>query len=301
PCWARNIAVDKPIRPPPAITTGHCCVASERMTHPPAVDCRDVSALEEVPAPTSRYEAIPRKRGLAPDLLDPCNGSGDRGVDIKVGGVEHKSVSGRPQRRNGTRLVALVTAQNVSQDVGCTHVLALHLELKGSPPGTLLRRRRDENLHVRLRTDHRPNIAAVEHGAVWSGGEFLLEIEQRGPHVRHCCDDRSRFPDRMTLEFRFVKARRIKLERRGGDTCAIVELVPGIQDGLRNCPVHQPGVEVRQPVVLGQSLGNRAFAGGRRPVNRYDHVSLAPSDRIMSANPGKLVATNETSSACTGF
>src|SRR5215467_1420380 len=104
---------------------------------------------------------IPRKLTLAPDLLDPCNGSGDRGFDIEVGGVEHKSVSGRPQRRNGTRLVTLVAPQNISQDVRCTHVLALHPELKGSPPGTLLRRRRDENLHVRLRTDHCPNIAAV--------------------------------------------------------------------------------------------------------------------------------------------
>ena len=62
-----------------------------------------------------------RKRALALNLLDPCNGGRDRGFDIEVGGVEHRCVRGRPSAAQPTRVVTLVAAQNVGQDVGCAH------------------------------------------------------------------------------------------------------------------------------------------------------------------------------------
>ena len=54
-------------------------------------------------------------------------------------------------------------------------------------------------------------------------------------------------------------------------------------------------------VMRGDPLGDRALARGRRAVDGDDHDKFAPSPRINSTKPGKLVAMKLASSTLTGF
>src|SRR5262245_16596884 len=69
-----------------------------------------------------------------------------------------------------------------------------------------------------------------------------------------------------------------------------------INQGLGNGAVNETGVEVAQPIVGGKPFAQGAFARSRRPVDSYDHVRSAPTERINSTKPGKLVAMKALSS-----
>ena len=71
----------------------------------------------------------------------------------------------------------------------------------------------DEDLHVRVGTDHGPDVAAVEHGAGRRRREIALEIEQRRADLGDGRDERGRLADRLALERRVVEARRDRAPR----------------------------------------------------------------------------------------
>ena len=75
----------------------------------------------------------------------------------------------------------------------------------------------------------------------------------------------------------------------------------GIEHVLGDRAVDQPGVEMPQAVMRRELLAERAFARRRRPVDGDDHDKSAPSARISSTKPGKLVAMKAESSMRTGL
>src|SRR5688572_33211302 len=104
----------------------------------------------------------------------------------------------------------------------------------------------------------------------------------------------------MTLERHFVERRRIERVRSGDRPGLIVRRMACIEQRLGHCTVEQAGVEMPKPVMRRETLAKRALAGSGRPIDCDDHERSAPRLRIMSANPGKLVAMNAASSTFTG-
>src|SRR5712675_1707366 len=104
--------------------------------------------------------------------LDNGDGGPERRVYIEMRGIEQVRIRGAHQWGDGPAGVALVA----------------HLRGGG-----------DEDLHVRLRADHRADVAAVEHGAGRGGGELALERRQGGPHPRNGGHLRGRLADGLAL------------------------------------------------------------------------------------------------------
>src|SRR6516225_6348349 len=152
-----------------------------------------------------------------------------------------------------------------------------------------------------MRTDHRADVATIEHRAALGVSKFLLEIEQCSTDVRDCRHDGSSFPNSVGLELRLIELTGIDCKGSLDHVRPVFQLVTRIEYGLCNRTVEQTGVKVWQAIVLRQSPGDRPLSGGCRSINRHDHARSAPSERIRSGKPGKLVATNDTSSACTGL
>ena len=191
-------------------------------------------------------------------------------------------------------------AQDVGQDVRLVGGLAASAQLQRATLRADLRRRNDENLHVGVGADHRADVAAVEHRAGRRCGERALEVEQCGTHLRHRRHHRSRFADLIDLERRFIEfapdrapcAAAMAASRSAG-------LRPASSTAFATARYKQPGVEMAQPVMRGEPLAERALARRRRPVDRNDHEKSAPSARIRSVKPGKLVAMKAASSTAT--
>ena len=95
--------------------------------------------------------------------------------------------------------------------------------------------------------------------------------------------------------------RRIERLGRGNRGGRVIWLMARVEHGFRHRPIEQAGVEMAQAVMRRESLAERALARGRRPIDGDDHARSAPSPRISSAKPGKLVAIMATSSMRTGF
>ena len=64
-----------------------------------------------------------------------------------------------------------------------------------APAGADLGRRRDVNLHIRVRTNDGADVPAVEHSARRPGGEFALEGKERFAHLGNCRSDRRSLAD----------------------------------------------------------------------------------------------------------
>src|SRR5579863_7800414 len=94
---------------------------------------------------------------------------------------------------------------------------------------------------------------------------------------------------------------RIKFERRRNRGCLIGQIRPGIEERARDRPIEHAGVKVTKTIMFGQTLSQRALAGGCRPVNGDDHENSAPSARIIGMKSGKLVAIKAVSSTVTGL
>src|SRR6202042_807692 len=94
---------------------------------------------------------------------------------------------------------------------------------------------------------------------------------------------------------------RVKRHRRVDRARGIVERIAGIEHRFAHGAGEQPGIEMMQPVDLRQVPRDRALARGCRSVDGDDHDKSAPSPRINSTKPGKLVAMNVPSSICTGL
>ena len=77
----------------------------------------------------------------------------------------------------------------------------------------------------------------------------------------------------MAFQGLFIEFFRIERVRRRGRTGGIVELVARIEQSLRDRPVDQAGVEMAQPVMRGELLGEGALAGGGGAVDGDDHAA----------------------------
>src|SRR5918994_2538009 len=130
-------------------------------------------------------------------------------------------------------------------------------------------------------------------------GEFFLEFQQVGTDFGDRCDLGGGLA-------RLVGAQRRIVEVGGLQGTGHVCRGPaGMRGGPANRAIEQPRIEVRQLEMGGQALGERAFAGRRRPVDgdqeRFHAASIrAPSPFINWAKPGKLVSIGEPSSTATG-
>src|SRR4029077_5820041 len=98
-----------------------------------------------------------------------------------------------------------------------------------------------------------------------------------------------------------VEFLRIERHRRLDGARGVVERMAGIEHRLAHSAVEQPGIEMMQAVHLREISRDRALARGGRSVDGDDHDKSAPSPRISSTKPGKLVAMNVPSSICTGW
>src|SRR5260370_11068295 len=128
------------------------------------------------------------RRGGAKSAGDIITSRREHAIGVEIGRVEHESVAGRPQRSRPTPAVARVAILHVLQD-GPVYSLDPALpQLFHAPSRALLLARGDEDLGLRVGTDHRPDVAPVEHGARFPlgrrGGEVALELKERVAHRR---------------------------------------------------------------------------------------------------------------------
>src|SRR4030081_2097697 len=156
---------------------------------------------------TSAQSATPPARSGG---LDNGDGGPERRVYIEMRGIEQVRIRRPHQRRDGPAGVALVAAQDVGEDVGFVNLWAAAAELEGAALGAHLRGGGDEDLHVRIRADHRADVAAVEHGAGRGGRKRALERRQGGPHPRNGGHQRGRLADGLALERRLVEGGRVE-------------------------------------------------------------------------------------------
>src|SRR5262249_8358654 len=242
----------------------------------------------------------PQIAGPRTCAVDNRDGLANRGVDVERGGIEQVRVGRRFQGGDGALHVALVTPQDVGQHIRLVHHDAVGRQRRHAAPGAHLGGGVDEDFHVRLRTDHRTDVAPVEHSAGRHRREGALELHQRGAHARHGRDDGGGLRHAACLERRFIELPCI--EALGGHDRArlVIQSGPCIDEALGHCPVEQAGVEVSQPEMSRETLGKGPFAGRGRSIDGDDHAMFAPSERISSTNPGKLVAMNAASSTATG-
>src|SRR5262249_32001946 len=81
-------------------------------------------------------------------------------------------------------------------------------------------------------------------------------------------------------------------------------IAAGLQGLEGSRAIEPPGVEMIEAIVLGDAAGERALAGGGRPVHGDDHAfasaMVAPRSFIKRTKPGKLVLMVSPSSIETG-
>src|SRR5690348_8929610 len=233
--------------------------------------------------------------------LDDVDGSPDCRVYIQMCRIEQVCVRRPFQRRGGAVLIAVIPPANVGKDLIFVDFAALSLIFGGPAARTHLGRRGNEDLNVGIRTNDGPDIAPVEDGAGRPPGKFTLEGQQSFTHLDERGDDRRRFTGTVGLERGFVERGWIKDFCGGGGGFKVVRLPARIEHGLGDRAIDQTRIEVAQAIVGGKPLAERPFARRGRTVDGYDHVRSAPTDRINSTKPGKLVAMNALSSMRTAF
>src|SRR5712692_5786920 len=239
--------------------------------------------------------------GAASRFFDDGDGVPQDGVDVEIGRIENVSVRRRLERRNCAFGIAFVPTPDIPEDRGlvCSQAQAAHLERATLRP--YLGRSGHENLGFRERTDDGPDVAAVQDGARRDGGKILLQLQQRRSHLRNSRDHGGGLAGCVALERGFVELGRIEGLRCGDRARDIIERVAGVKHRLGHRPVEQPGIEMTQPVMGGETLAERSLAGGGRTVDGDNHSRSPPSPRMRSAKPGKLVAMKAASSTVTGL
>ena len=151
---------------------------------------------------------------------------------------------------------------DVGEDFAEIGVAAPGLDVAQAAPGAHLGARRHEELHVGLRADHRADVAAVEHRAAGLRGEGALLVDQDLAHAREDGDLGGRLAHLMRRQRLAVEVLEIDLARGGLGRRDIVERQAVDEQRMADGAVGQPGVEMRQVVIVGQPARQRAFAGG---------------------------------------
>src|SRR5262249_57538693 len=101
-------------------------------------------------------------------------------------------------------------------------------QLEGAAARAHLRRRGDEDFHVRIGKDDGSDVAAVEHSAGWRASETALKRQHRLAHLGDGRDQRSRLAHRLALERRLVETAGIERLAGGPGTRAIFSAVARI-------------------------------------------------------------------------
>src|SRR5487761_2116461 len=216
-------------------------------------------------------------------------------------GIEQVRVRGLFQGGRGASAVAFVAFDDVCQHGGFGDIPPLGPVFRRAAAGTHFRGRGYVDLNLGVRADDGADIAAVEHGAWRLGGESALEGKQRSTHLGDSRDYRGRLAYFVGFERGLVDTRRIERLGGGNGGGLVVRAAAGIEHGLGHRAVDQPGVEMAKAVMCRELLAERTFARGRRPIDGDNHEKSAPSERISSTKPGKLVAMKAESSMRTGL
>ena len=169
--------------------------------------------------------------------------------------------------------VALVAALDVGKDRGLVGRLTGSAQFERAATRALFRRRGDEDLHVRVRADHRADVAPVEHRAGRHGGKLALEGEQRGAHLRNRRHDRGGLADCVTLQRVLVECAPDRAPCAAAMACALSSSGrPASMQRLGDRAIEQPGVEMAQAEMRREALAERALARRGRSVDRDDHA-----------------------------
>src|SRR5580704_15443161 len=250
---------------------------------------------------TSNDESASTALSARSSGLDDGNSGPERRVYTQMSGVEQVRVRRRLQGGGGPAGIALVAAQEVGQYLFLVRLFAPRPQLDDAAGGAHFGAGDDKQLYVGAGGDDGSDIAAVEHGAGRFHGKLALVAHQRLAHLGDRCDHRRRLGDGLQFQGIVVEFLRIERHRRLDGARGIVERIAGIEHRFAHRAVKQSGIEMMQPVDLGQVARDRAFARGGRSIDGDDHDKSAPSPRINSTKPGKLVAMNVPSSICTGL
>ncbi len=133
-------------------------------------------------------------------------------------------------------------------------------ELQGAPLGACGGAGGDENLHVCARGHDGADVASVQNGAAWPGGEGALRLEQGLAHARHGGDDRRRLAHLAAAQHRLVEIGEAEPARRRDRGAFVVEVAVGADQRRRGGAIKEPGVEMRQAVAHGEAPGDGALA-----------------------------------------
>ncbi len=133
-----------------------------------------------------------------------------------------------------------------------------------------------KQLGVGIGCDDGADIAPVEHGTARLMREAALAVEQGGPHQWMRRDDRGIFADLVAAQFGILE--QMIVEIAGGDGIGLDRRVEFQPHHIgRDRAIKQPGVEMRQPVPLGERAGDGALARCGGPVDGDDHEPATTS------------------------
>ena len=220
---------------------------------------------------------------------------------IQIGGVEQVRIRGGFQRRDGPVRVALVAPEDIGEDrassTGCPIASNSSARRRARTSGAAVTKIFTSASGQMTVPMSRPSSTAP---GGWRRSRAARRPARRAPRES---PRRSRRLRRSpgTLSAISSSWRRIERPRGGNRGGGVVGPMPAVEHGLGHRAIEQAGVEMAQPVMRREPLAERALAGRRRPVDRDDHADeSAPSARISSAKPGKLVAMKALSSTRTG-
>src|SRR5262249_20507596 len=204
------------------------------------------------------------------------DGSPECRVYIQMRRIEQVRVWRSLERRGGPLGIALVTANNVGQNVSFVDLLAGLKHFGCATSGAYLGRRINKYLHVCVRKDDGPDVATIENRAGRAPAELTLEINERRPHLGYRRYHGSRLVDVLALERPLIESRRIERAGHLGGCRDVIEPLAGDLQIMGNRAVDQSGVEMPKPEVSRKALAQGALAGSCRPIDGDDHQ--APDD-----------------------
>ena len=114
------------------------------------------------------------------------HGGAKCGFDVQMAGVEHTGVGRGAQGGGRPALIPLVANPHIVQHRFERRRLAPAEQLHEAPPRPDLGRRGDEELHVRLRTDHGSRVAPVQDGARKACGRTRAASPNSAARTRGC-------------------------------------------------------------------------------------------------------------------
>ena len=141
-------------------------------------------------------------------------------------------------------MVALIALKDIRQNLRFVDIPPLRPVFGGTAAGAHLGARSDENFNVGIGADDGANVAAIENRSRWRCGKLALKRKQGGADLRNGGYDRCGFPDSVSLEHAFVKARRVERFRGSNRSFGIARTLSTIDESFRNRAIDQSGVQV---------------------------------------------------------